>query len=147
MAAWGGDGARLRHWGLSEGGERLGSREQKFRQNPVGEEELWKEVVESAAEDGAGAGVPGDTKVEAQRIWGCARSRRAVIEGEGAAGWEFVCRAGGGGKRVSGDHLYPHPSLFSGCLAVLMKDSKAPSSKQTKPSEQYVVYRARVCSV
>ena len=26
MAAWGSDGARLRHWGLSEGGERLGSR-------------------------------------------------------------------------------------------------------------------------
>lgn len=104
-------------------------------------------MVESAAEDGAGIRMRGDTGVEAQRIWGCARSRRAVMEGEGAAGWELVCRAGGGGKRVSGDHLYPCSPLSSSCLATLMKDAQAPSSKQAEPSEQYVVYRARVCSV
>lgn len=69
------------------------------------------------------------------------------MEGEGAAGWELVCHAGGGGKSVSGDHLYPHPPFPSSCSALLMKDAQAPSSKQAKPSEQYVVYRARVCSV
>lgn len=55
LRAWDGGGARLRHWELSEVGERLGSRGKKFNQNPMGKEELLgKEVVESAREAGAG---------------------------------------------------------------------------------------------
>lgn len=39
-AAWSSGRAGRRCWGLSEGGERLGSRGQKFEQNPMGKEEL-----------------------------------------------------------------------------------------------------------
>jgi len=39
-AAWGRSGAGPRHGGLSQSGERLGSKGQKFQQNPMGKEEL-----------------------------------------------------------------------------------------------------------